>query len=241
MSAPAQLPLALAHLPDHSRDSFIPSPANADALALIDRWPAWPSPVVVLSGPAGSGKTHLAQIWAARAGADLLDAELLEDARIPTAGGALVVEDVGRGPVPERALFHLMNSVAEAGAALLITSRQPAATWPVHLPDLHSRLRLATPAVLAEPDEPLLRTALTKLFADRQLLVDKAVIDYLLLRMERSMAAAVAVVEALDREALARGRRITARLAAGVLASENAGAGEFSDDDRGAIMPEREL
>ncbi len=69
IQAPSQLPLALAHPPQHGRDSFLPGRSNRAALALVERWPDWPAPIALLSGPAGSGKTHLAHIWAERSGA----------------------------------------------------------------------------------------------------------------------------------------------------------------------------
>ena len=140
---------------------------------------------------------------------EIMDAGKLARLIHPTvsAGGALAVEDVAPEAVPEAALFHLINSVREVGGSLLITSRTPAEEWRVSLPDLRSRLRLAAPVALGAPDDELLRQVLVKLFADRQLVVDKPLIDYLISRMERSLSAAVALVEALDREALAAGRR----------------------------------
>ncbi|TIU54330.1 MAG: hypothetical protein E5W35_22955, partial [Mesorhizobium sp.] len=64
---PRQLPLDLGHGTGYSRDELVVSGTNAQAASLIDRWPDWPSPVVVLAGPPGSGKTHLARIWQERA------------------------------------------------------------------------------------------------------------------------------------------------------------------------------
>jgi chromosomal replication initiation ATPase DnaA len=224
--ASSQLPLPLPHAPQYDRDSFLSAPSNDAALRLLERWPDWPARIVLLSGPAGSGKTHLAHIWAVRSEATVIRAAELDAVAPPGAPGtrALVVEDIAAGSVPEQPLFHLMNSAREVGASLLITSRLPAPDWCVGLPDLRSRLRMAAPVALDAPDESLLRKVLVKLFADRQLTVDKAVIDYLLLRMERSLNAAVELVEALDQEALAAGRRITRPLAARIL-SETAGAG----------------
>lgn len=209
----------------------MPSPSNEVALKLIESWPAWPSPVVLLVGPSGSGKTHLVHIWASTADAKIMDPERLADLVHPTvvAGGAIAIEDVAPEAVPEAALFHLINSVREAGGSLLITSREPADSWQVSLADLRSRLRLAAPAALGAPDDELLRKVLVKLFADRQLIVDKPVIDYSISRMERSLSAAVALVEALDREALAAGRRITRPMAAAVLSRMAGSQEEFAD------------
>jgi chromosomal replication initiation ATPase DnaA len=213
------LPLALPHAPEYGADSFAVGPSNRAAFAAIVRWPDWPAPVVVLSGPPGSGKTHLAHIWAERAGASVLTAGDLDRAGhgLADPGPALAVEDIDPACVPERSVFHLINRCKEAGTGLLLTSQAPAASWAVALPDLRSRLRMAAPAMLEQPDEELLRLVLVKLFADRQLTIAKPVVDYLLARMERSLGAAVRVVESLDRAALAEGRRITTPLAAAVL------------------------
>ena len=224
---PSQLTLPLGHDPQYGRDDFVVWPSNEAALRLIDRWPDWPAPVVVLSGPAGSGKTHLAHIWAERAGAEVLAASRL-DAVLARPGRVVALDDIDPQAVPEQPLFHLINSATEAGAHLLVTSRSPAALWKVGLPDLRSRLRLAAPAALASPDDDLLRQVLVKLFADRQLFVERPVIEYLLVRMERSLAAALVLVDRLDREALAAGNPITRAMAARFLA-ETEDVEDFSD------------
>jgi chromosomal replication initiation ATPase DnaA len=229
---PKQLPLALPHEPEYGRDSFVVGPSNRAALDMIERWPDWPAPVVLLNGPAGSGKSHLARIWAERAGADVAPADTLAAATLfDVAAPPMAVEDVESDRVPERQLFHLINRTRETGASLLITSRSPAAEWRVDLPDLRSRLRMAAPVALLPPGDDLLRQVLVKLFADRQLMVDKAVVDYLLLRMERSLSAAVGIVESLDREALAEGRRITRPMAAGIVARFARSPEEFTEPE----------
>src|ERR1700733_13765163 len=93
---PRQLALALDHAESFAREDFLPGPCNAAALALVDRWPDWPVRTVVLVGPEGSGKSHLAAIWAATAGARFLAARALATAGLPAAlaTGALVVEDL---------------------------------------------------------------------------------------------------------------------------------------------------
>lgn len=215
-----QMPLSLPHEVAFGRADFIEGRANREALAVIDGWPGWPERGVLLVGPPGSGKSHLAAIWqAASGGARAAAATLSEnDADRLAAAGAAVVEDLHLGPIDEPALFHLINAAAEQGASLLLTSRIGPAALGLKLPDLESRLRAMRLTTLYEPDDELLRQVLTKLFADRQLLVDPSVIEFIVVRMERSLEAANWIADELDRGALAENRAITRRLAGEVFA-----------------------
>jgi chromosomal replication initiation ATPase DnaA len=218
-SAPRQLALALEHAESFAREDFLSGPSNAAAAALIEAWPDWPTAAVVLVGPEGSGKSHLAAIWAADAGARFLAARALADADLPAtlATGAVVVEDLAAGAFDERALFHLLNLGREQAAYILITARTAPAGWSFAIRDLGSRLK-ALPAVeLTAPDDLLLRAVLVKLFADRQLDVDEGLVGYVALRIERSFAGARAAVARLDAEAMRQKRPLTKALAADIL------------------------
>src|SRR3954468_11307111 len=151
---PRQLALELDHGESFEREDFLEGPSNATALKLIESWPDWPGRAIALVGPHGAGKSHLAAIWAARAGARFLSARALDTARLPDAlaTGALVVEDLTDGLVDERALFHLLNLAREEDAFLLLTTRQAPAGWTVAIHDLGSRLR-ALPLVTLMPPE----------------------------------------------------------------------------------------
>jgi chromosomal replication initiation ATPase DnaA len=218
--AARQIPMTLPHRAQMTRADFLVGAANAEAAALVDAWPAWPAALTLLAGPVGSGKTHLVEIWRQASGAAVVEASELTDEAVPglVAAGAVAVENLHVGPRDEAALFHLVNLAAERGAPVLITSRTWIAALPVRLADLASRLRAARPVELGEPDDDLLRRVLVKLFADRQIAVDPAVVEFIALRMERSLAGAGAIVDDLDREALARGGPVTRRLAALALA-----------------------
>lgn len=214
-----QLPLALPPLAALGRDDFVVGLTNRIAAEAIDRWPDWPAPLVLLVGPPGSGKSHLAGAWADRAGARTIAAAALagHDPLELAGAGPLVVEDVDRAGDVGVPLFHLLNAVQAAGATALMTARRGPETALPGPPDLVSRLRAATRLSIDEPDDALLRQVLVKLFADRQLAVEPAVIDYLAVRMERSLAVAGAVVAAVDGEALAGRRPVTRPLVAAVL------------------------
>lgn len=216
---PRQLAFVLPHEESRSRDNFLEGPANAAALALIDAWPEWPGRAMMLVGPEGSGKSHLAAIWAGVAGARSTTAHALSPLNVPAAlaTGALVVEDLRSGDFDERALFHLLNLAREDDAFVLITARLPASALQVNLRDLGSRLRALPIVSLLPPDDQLLRALIVKLSADRQLSVDEAVVGYVASRIERSYAAARQAIELLDREALRLGRPITRALAAELL------------------------
>ncbi|MFG1477884.1 DnaA/Hda family protein [Xanthobacter sp. V4C-4] len=214
-----QLPLELPSRPALRREDFLAAPGNAAALALIDAFPDWPAKVVCLTGPEGAGKSHLAAVFAARAGAPILAARALDRAGVPAAlaAGALVLEDLDAAPFEEAALFHLLNLAREQGAVLLLTSRAPPSKLPLATADLASRLKALPLFDIAPADDALLAAVLVKLFADRQVAVDEATVTYLLRRIPRSVAGAQKVVEALDRAALAAHRPLTRSLAAQVL------------------------
>jgi chromosomal replication initiation ATPase DnaA len=218
--APKQLAFDLPLDARYGREDFLVSPSNERAYALVEQWPDWPDPVILLHGAEGSGKTHLAFIWATLAHAWTVDAFGLAGAAIPhlVSNGALLVEDADRMDAgDEAALFHLLNLARERRAFVLLTSRVPVEGLQIRTADLLSRLRLAPSVGLEPPDDALLKAVLVKLFVDRQLVVDTSVVDYLALRIERSLAAAAAVVARLDNEALSRGRRITRPMAAAVV------------------------
>jgi chromosomal replication initiation ATPase DnaA len=216
VAIPTQLALALDHAESQAREDFLAGPSNAAALALIERWPDWPSRTVLLRGPEGSGKSHLAAIWARQSGARTLSPRALRRAEIPAAlaTGALVLESLAEGRFDEAALFHLLNLAREERAYVLITARTAPGAWQIGVADLASRLRALPVVAMTAPDDALLRAVFVKLFTDRQVSVDESLVSFLATRTERSFAAARAAVDRLDREALRLHRPITRTLAA---------------------------
>jgi chromosomal replication initiation ATPase DnaA len=219
-----QIPLDFVGRSALGREDYLLGPSNAAAVAWIDRWPEWPAPLLIISGPAASGKTHLAAVWREKAKAEIIRPEILL---------SRTAEDIARtaenivfdGLDPwlgyreaETTLFHLYNIFKEEKRTFLATMRMTPAQAGFDIPDLASRVRAAPVAVIQPPDDILLGSVLIKLFSDRQLAVSNDVIGYILPRMERSFDAARDIVAMADRMALAQKRRVSVPLMREVLA-----------------------
>ena len=206
-----QLALDLPVDPRLDPEDFLVSPSNEAAYGALEEWPNWPSRVMILVGPPGSGKTHLSAIWARRAKAWRLDVSNLTEDRVPhlVANSAIILEKGDEEPRNEAALFHLMNAMEERGGFVLITARSPLASWGIQTPDLLSRLRRAATTLIEHPDDALLGALLVKLLLDRQMIIDTSIVEYIRQRIGRSVDTVQRFVEMIDREGLARGRRIT--------------------------------
>lgn len=214
------------------REDFLVTPSNAAAVAMIDRYPDWPHYGVVLVGGAGSGKSHLLEVWRKASAARLVSADAVgrEPPDQLLSSGALAVDDAPGPSLDERALFHLFNLARQTGAHILIAGETDPSNWRVALPDLASRLKALAVARLDPPDDALLRGVLVKLFADRQLAIEEPLISYLMLRMPRSLDAARALVAEIDRLGMAEKTAVTRSLAARVL-REMVEPGMFPEED----------
>jgi chromosomal replication initiation ATPase DnaA len=219
--SPQQLVLDLQHRTALDAEDFLVSDANASAVAVVDGWPNWQHWAVVVTGPEGSGKSHLANVWRQRSGADRIEATAFGEAAIAhlTRSRGLVVENLEAGVADERALFHALNLAREHKFTILLTSRLAPGDLRVTLPDLRSRLRALPLVAIEPPDQNLLQGLLVKLFADRQLAVEPPIIAHLVRHMDRSTKAAQQLVHEIDRRALQSHRKVTRALAAEALAS----------------------
>jgi chromosomal replication initiation ATPase DnaA len=206
-----QLRLDLDQPPSHAREDFVVSASNEAAVAAIDSWPRWPGGKLALIGPAGSGKTHLAQAWATRVGATMATAA----GASPSNLGPILLEDADRC-LTEELLFHLDNR-ADAGATLLVTGRSPPGVWPVALPDLRSRLNALTVANIEPPDDFVLLGVMQKMFSERNIKPKPGITDYAIRRIERSAPAVQNFVRAIDELAGEEKREVTLALVRRVL------------------------
>ncbi len=215
-----QLLLDLPHRVALGRDDFLITPSNAAAVALIDQWPKWPAYGAIIEGPEGCGKSHLLEVWRKRSQAAITAATQIDIEGIPNllATGAAAIEDIHFNGVEERSLFHALNLAKQESKFLLLTSRFPSKQLRFKIPDLASRIE-ALPAVqILSPDDALLRGVLVKLFADCQISVDEGLINYILMRMPRSLGAARNLVSEIDKTALTERAEVTKPLVARVIA-----------------------
>ena len=198
-------------------DDFFVSAANAQAYAMLETPDAWPERKLALIGPMGCGTSHLARVFQTQNAAHLILASDITD-DFKTDATTVIIEDMETLPrSAEEAVFHLHNNLKHAAGTLLLTSTQPPSRWPIALPDLASRMQATTVMQIDNPDDALLSALIMKLFADRQINPQPALVQYLATRIERSFAAAADIVARLDAAALAQGRKINKALAAELL------------------------
>jgi chromosomal replication initiation ATPase DnaA len=215
-----QLLLDLPHRVALGRNDFLVTPSNAAAVALIDQWPRWPTYGAIIEGPEGCGKSHLVEVWRQRSGAKMTTATQIDVDGIPDLleMGAAAIEDINSSGAEERGLFHALNLAKQETKFLLLTSRIPHAQLQYKIPDLASRIKALPTVQILPPDDALLRGVLVKLFADRQISVDEGLVNYVLLRMPRSLGAARNLVSEIDKLALTEKAEVTKPLVARVMA-----------------------
>lgn len=200
-----------------NREDLLVHDSIDQAIRLMDAWPSWPSSVIILVGPSGSGKSFLAKIWSNKSGSRRIysSAKGLEPTQMD--GQPMILEDADRIDFDDTQLFHIINSIAQHDSSLLITARTFPIAWSINLPDLCSRLKAATVVKVGLPNDDCLEKIIVKMFSDRQIFVDRRIVAYIVQRMERSLVYAEALVNRMDYLAFSRGIRITRSLVAEVL------------------------
>ncbi|MDB5706530.1 MAG: chromosomal replication initiator DnaA [Sphingomonas bacterium] len=200
----SQLALPFDWPADPRDDEFIVSDSNARAVQQLERWSTWPVMAVVLTGPRKSGRSLLARIFAAKSGGEIID-----DAERQT----------------ENAIFHAWNRAQETRHPLVVVADAAPPEWSVKLPDLRSRLTASPIARLGAPDEALMQALFERQFLRRGLDARPDLIQWLLLRVERSHIAVLRTVDLLDQAVLERHKRLSIPLARATLAEAGLIAG----------------
>ncbi|RZI45353.1 HdaA/DnaA family protein [Candidatus Finniella inopinata] len=225
MTPTNQLILPLAPSTNFSRQAWIQDASNQQAAAWVNQWPDWPAPrIVCVHGEEGSGKTHLAHLWADQAKGVHMDATQAAE-KSPyetfTTKQPIALDDV-EAVADQEWLFHFYNFIQDTGGSALLLATTPPSRWGVTLPDLSSRLQTIISVEILRPDEHALKAIMIKQFRDRGLIVKPEVVDYLLKLSERSFAQTNRWVLELDRVAATKGRSITIPLIREIFASESA-------------------
>lgn len=208
MALPAQMALPLDWPADPRDDEFLVSPSNARAVQLLERWSTWPVMAVVVSGPRKSGRSLLARIFAAKTGGGLID-------------------DAERQA--ETTIFHAWNRAQEERRPVVIVADAPPPEWTIKLPDLRSRLTASPNVRLGDPDEALMRALFERLFLRRGLDARPELIQWLVVRVERSHIALLRAVDLLDQAVLERRKRLSIPLARATLADAGLLVGRAAD------------
>jgi chromosomal replication initiation ATPase DnaA len=209
-----QLLLDLPLRPALGREDFLVTASNSAAVEMIDQWPDWPSYGAMIMGPAGSGKSHLLEVWRQKTSAAFCRSDDLQIENVPALFQNKLLAVEMTSVINERALFHALNFARQEDAHILLTVQ----TMPqLQIPDLKSRLNALPMVSILPPDDELLRGVLVKHFSDRQIYVDEAMINYILLRMPRSLEAARNVVADIDQTAMVEKAEITKPFVAKVL------------------------
>lgn len=195
------------------REDYFVSDANSALLAALDSADTWHGGRLAIFGAEGSGKTHLAHVFA-----QMYRAKIYSEIADPDkmAQGPVVLDDADLIK-DETAFLHLYNLMGQNSQLLLLTARQAPSRWTIELPDLASRLGSVTAIEIGPPDDALLTAVLAKHFADRGISPSPRLIPYLVPRIERSLAVAGSIVAALDEDALAEGRAPSVQLASRLL------------------------
>lgn len=193
---------------EFDRESFLVTESNLEAYGWLNQWPDWPSHFLAIYGDKGCGKSHLGKIWVDQVNGLPLTAHEF-DTRLLSEGAKNILIDDADEVGDEEKLFHLYNRVTQEGGTVLLLCHKAPARWRMRLPDLKSRMSSIPTVEILPPDDELLEGVLMKLFADRQLRVDDAIIQFLVRHTERSFKNAANLVDQLDKRSLQDKRNLT--------------------------------
>ena len=198
-----QLILNFPIIKNYSKEDFYVSSSNKEAYDFIISWPKWVKRIINIFGPAGSGKTHIASILKSKTSVLETDANSLDDKiffKFKTKE-LILVRNLDE-KVDEKIFFSLWNTALHDNKYFLITSVYPIHTYKFKLKDLRSRVNSCASNGIKLPTDELISVILSKNFSDKQIVIDKKHIDYIIKRIDRSYEKISQFISILDKKSL---------------------------------------
>ena len=193
----------------HSKEDFFVSECNFFAFNLLDSWPRWEKNIVNLCGEKYSGKSHLSEIFSKKSKSIILDAKNFKfnNSNEFRYYEIIILENFEK-KIDEKSLFSLINFVDQTNKYLLINSLLPISEIEFSLKDLKSRSKNCLVAKIEKPDDKLIKVLISKYLSDRQVLIDKKLIDYTTKRITRSYGKIFEFIYKIDEMSLKKKKSI---------------------------------
>jgi chromosomal replication initiation ATPase DnaA len=190
-------------------DDFYVGKSNFYPFELIDKWPKWEKNFLNISGERFSGKTHLANIFLKKFDGIKIKSNLLNDENLRTIKPYqnVVLEDLSLD-VNEKLIYSLFNTIDQDNKFLIITSSIPIVEIDFKLEDLKSRTKNCLLAKIENPDDELMFALILKNLSDRQIILDKKLIDFIIKRVERSYGKIFEFIYKIDKISLKKKKSI---------------------------------
>ena len=204
-----QLFIKFENIKDYKKENFFVSTSNVEAFEILNSWPKWIKKFINLYGEKYSGKSHLAKIFESKSTClNISEKDFTEEILIKfKTKQSLIIEDY-QNNISENLLYSLINIVEQENKYLLITSEKPINEFNYKLNDLVSRLNNFLYIKLGAPDDELIYALIVKNFSDRQITIDKKLIDYIIKRIDRSYESIFIFISKVDQLSLQKGKPI---------------------------------
>ena len=204
-----QLFIKFENIKDYKKENFFVSTSNLEAFEILNSWPKWIKKFINLYGEKYSGKSHLARIFESKSTClNIREKDFTEEILIKfKTKQSLIIEDY-QNNISENLLYSLINIVEQENKYLLITSEKPINEFNYKLNDLVSRLNNFLYIKLGAPDDELIYALIVKNFSDRQITIDKKLIDYIIKRIDRSYESIFVFISKIDQLSLQKGKPI---------------------------------
>ena len=199
-------------------EDFYISSSNKHIFNLLNKWPKWEKNFLNISGEKFSGKTHLINIFlkqfnGLKIESKLLKNDILKDIKIYQ---NIILEDLNEN-IDEKLIYSIINFIEQDNKYLIITSLKPIVNIDFKLNDLRSRAKNFLLHTIEKPDDELIFALILKNLSDRQISIDKKLINYIIKRIDRSYSKIFDFIYKIDEMSLKKKKSIDLKLIKEVL------------------------